>query len=61
MLLFEWGTYDWGGRPPAFEVGITRQLIVRMTRTRNRDNSACPFDSAVGTATCGEAGSGSAP
>jgi hypothetical protein len=27
MLLFEWGTYDWGDGP-AFEVAITRQLIV---------------------------------
>jgi hypothetical protein len=27
MLLFEWGTYDWG-EGPAFEVAITRQLIV---------------------------------
>jgi hypothetical protein len=26
MLLFEWGTYDWGNGP-AFEVNITRQLI----------------------------------
>jgi hypothetical protein len=27
MLLFQWGTYDWGeGR--SFEVGITRQLIL---------------------------------
>ena len=27
MLLFQWGTYDWG-EGPAFEVNITRQLIV---------------------------------
>jgi hypothetical protein len=27
MLLFEWGTYDWGDGP-AFEIAITRQLIV---------------------------------
>jgi hypothetical protein len=27
MLLFEWGNYDWG-KGPAFEVAITRQLIV---------------------------------
>ena len=27
MLLFQWGTYDWGDGP-AFEVDITRQLIV---------------------------------
>ena len=27
MLLFEWGTHDWG-EGPAFEVAITRQLIV---------------------------------
>jgi hypothetical protein len=27
MLLFQWGTYDWG-RGPRFEVDITRQLIV---------------------------------
>jgi hypothetical protein len=26
MLLFEWGIYDWGDGP-AFEVGITRQLV----------------------------------
>jgi hypothetical protein len=26
MLLFQWGTYDWGAGP-AFEVDITRQLI----------------------------------
>jgi hypothetical protein len=26
MLLFQWGTYDWGNGP-AFEVNITRQLI----------------------------------
>ncbi|HEY4187918.1 MAG TPA: hypothetical protein VGP07_22775 [Polyangia bacterium] len=26
MLLFQWGTYDWGDGP-TFEVGITRQLI----------------------------------
>lgn len=26
MLLFEWGTFDWGDRP-AFEVSVTRQLI----------------------------------
>ena len=26
MLLFQWGTYDWG-KGPAFEVDITRQLI----------------------------------
>src|SRR5690242_283844 len=27
LLLFQWGTYDWGDGP-AFEVNITRQLIV---------------------------------
>ena len=27
MLLFQWGTYDWG-RGPAFEYDITRQFIV---------------------------------
>ena len=27
MLLFQWGTYDWGDGP-GFEVDITRQLIV---------------------------------
>jgi hypothetical protein len=27
MLLFQWGTHDWG-RGPAFEVSIVRQLIV---------------------------------
>jgi hypothetical protein len=27
MLLFQWGTHDWGDGP-AFEVNITRQLIV---------------------------------
>ena len=26
MLLFQWGTYDWGGGP-LFEVDVTRQLI----------------------------------
>jgi hypothetical protein len=26
MLLFQWGTYDWG-RGPAFEVDFTRQFI----------------------------------
>lgn len=26
MLLFQWGTYDWGSRPH-FEVDLTRQLI----------------------------------
>jgi hypothetical protein len=26
MLLFQWGTYDWG-RGPHFEVDLTRQLI----------------------------------
>jgi len=26
MLLFQWGTYDWG-EGPAFEVDLTRQLI----------------------------------
>ena len=28
MLLFQWGTYEWWGQRPAFEVNITRQLIV---------------------------------
>jgi hypothetical protein len=27
MLLFQWGTHDWG-KGPAFEVSIVRQLIV---------------------------------
>jgi hypothetical protein len=27
MILFQWGTHDWGDGP-AFEVNITRQLIV---------------------------------
>jgi hypothetical protein len=27
MMLFAWGTYDWGDGP-AFEVNITRQLII---------------------------------
>jgi hypothetical protein len=27
MLLFQWGTYDWGDGP-SFQVDITRQLIV---------------------------------
>ncbi|MFO0952841.1 MAG: hypothetical protein U0835_17165 [Isosphaeraceae bacterium] len=27
MILFQWGTYDWG-QGPAFEVSIVRQLIV---------------------------------
>lgn len=27
MLLFQWGTYDWG-QGPRFELGITRQFIV---------------------------------
>jgi hypothetical protein len=27
MLLFQWGTYDWGDGP-SFEYNITRQLIV---------------------------------
>ena len=27
MLLFQWGTHDWG-RGAAFEVAITRQLLV---------------------------------
>jgi len=26
MLLFEWGTYDWGGR--SFRVSLTRQFII---------------------------------
>jgi hypothetical protein len=28
MLLFQWGTYEWWGQSPAFEVNITRQLRV---------------------------------
>ena len=28
MLLFQWGTHDWG-EGPSFEYGITRQLIVQ--------------------------------
>ena len=28
MLLFQWGTNDWGGKGPAFEISIVRQLIV---------------------------------
>ena len=33
MLLFQWGTYDWGDGP-AFEVDITRQLIRTDTREK---------------------------
>jgi hypothetical protein len=33
MLLFQWGTYDWG-KGPAFEVDITRQLIRTDTREK---------------------------
>jgi hypothetical protein len=33
MLLFQWGTYDWGGGP-AFEVDITRQLIRTDTKEK---------------------------
>jgi hypothetical protein len=33
MLLFQWGTYDWGAGP-AFEVDITRQLIRTDTKEK---------------------------
>ena len=28
MLLFQWGTYDWTGTGPAFQLNLTRQFII---------------------------------
>jgi hypothetical protein len=38
MLLFQWGTYDWGDGP-AFEYDITRQLITGGSGAEDADNA----------------------
>jgi hypothetical protein len=51
MLLFQWGTYDWG-KGPGFKVDITRQLI--RTDTKEKEiwqlRLVLGFDPAVGIA-----------
>ncbi|SRR6266511_1878011 len=38
MLLFQWGTYDWGNGP-AFEYDITRQLVTETSGSEDADNA----------------------
>ncbi|MDB5340428.1 MAG: hypothetical protein JWN70_6047 [Planctomycetaceae bacterium] len=50
MLLFQWGTYDWG-KGASFEVNITRQLIAASDEDDEPQQLSLTFqfDSAVGS------------
>ena len=38
MLLFQWGTHDWG-QGPSFQVNLTRQFIVDCTEDEDDDDA----------------------